>query len=403
MKKYVLLVKGIEDLTGAPRYVNNKCRYLKEHGWEVLVFWSYDVSPARLEHLIPFDKKEFIFHELQFFPCWFTKYKQQTVINNIAKRIGVADQIVIESNKLQLGAWGEMLAQRLNAKHINFVTTERIKIINKNTFDFCFAKMQKHEFFTISPEAVKFMFSNFIDLEHPEDYFWSASSGVEVEEYDFPDFDKLPQSDFTITSFGRTKGYFPYMLEELRLFISKHQDKSFNLFFLGDLNNIAEIQEKLQMNNVHLVIHPEAIEVIPLQIFTKSDVVIATAGCANIAARKGGKVLSMDVNRKVPLGLLKYTTMDSNTYSGKYENHLSLSEWLHTLLMDQTVFQKLVDPQVFHSFDYQMQFIIPPDGHYFDSSKVCENITKNDKLWMLLSKIGLFRLVDYMYFSKRKV
>ena len=54
MKKYVILCKGIEDLTGAPRYVNNKCRFLKEQGWDVSVFWSYDVSHAQLDHLIPF-------------------------------------------------------------------------------------------------------------------------------------------------------------------------------------------------------------------------------------------------------------------------------------------------------------------------------------------------------------
>ena len=402
MKKYVILCKGIEDLTGAPRYVNNKCRFLKEQGWEVFVFWSYDVSHAQLEHLIPFDKKEFIFHELLFFPCWFTKCRQKSVIAKIVKQIGEADQIVVESNKLQLGAWGEMLARKLKAKHINFVTTEKIKIHNKYTFDFCYAKLQRHEFFCINSAMAKHMFSNFISLEHPENYYWSASSGVEVKEYGFPAFDELPYADYTITSFGRTKSYFPYMLEELRSFITQHPDKTFNIFFLGDLKNIPEIQQKLKLGNVHLALHPEAIKVVPLQLFTKSDVVIATAGCASLAARKGGKVLSMDVNRHKPLGLLKYTTLDSNTYSGKYENNLSLSEWLQTLLIDRAVFQLMPQTGIPHSFDYQMQYATPPDGVYLDTSKVCERITKNDKLWMFLSKIGLFSLVDYLYFKKRR-
>ncbi len=389
-------------MTGAPRYVNNKCRYLKEHGWDVAVFWSYDVSPAQLEHLIPFDKKEYIVHELLFFPCWFTKRHQNKVVERIVCQIGQADQIVIESNKLQLGAWGEMIAKRINAKHINFVTTEKIKINNKATFDFCYAKLQRREFFTISSSAVKYLFSNYINLAHPEEYYWSASPGIEVKEYSFPDFDNLPHSDFTITSFGRTKGYFPYMLDELRDFSTRHPDKNINLFFLGDLSDIAEIKEKVGLGNVHLVLHSKSVDVLPLQVFTKSDVVVATAGCAIIAEKNGGKVLAMDVKRKHPLGLFGYTTWDSNTYSGNYENKMSLSEWLHTLLIEKTVFQKMRDDRVSHSFDYQMSFVASPDGCYFDSSKMREQITKNDNLWMFLSKLGLFRLVDYMYFYKRK-
>lgn len=401
-KKYVFLVKGIEDLTGAPRYVNNKCRYLKEQGWEVAVFWSYDISPVQLEHLIPFDKKEYIVHELLFFPCWFTKRQHNKVVERIIRQIGQAEQIVIESNKLQLGAWGEMLAEKLNAKHINFVTTEKIRIHNKATFDFCYAKLQRHEFFTINKAAVAHIFSIFVSIDHPENYYWSASAGVEVEEYPFPIFDSLPQADYTITSFGRRKGYFPYMLLELRLFITKHPNKKFNLFFLGDLNNETEIKESLKFDNVHLVLYPKAVKVVPKQIFTHSNVIIATAGCANIAARNGGKVISMDVNNNVPFGLLEYTTFDSNTYSGLYENHLSLSEWLQTLLIEKKEFQKIDYQRKPHSFDYQMQFITAPDGHYFDTSKVDGRITKNDKLWKLLIRFGLFWLVERMYFAKRK-
>ena len=399
MKKYVFLVKGIEDMSGAPRYVNNKCRYLKEQGWDVAVFWSYDISPAQLEYLIPFDKKEYIVHELLFFPCWFTKRQQNKVVERIIHQIGQAEQIVIESNKLQLGAWGEMIAQRLNAKHINFVTTEKIKIHNKATFDFCYAKLQRHEFFTINKAAVAHIFSKFVSIEHPGNYFWSASSGV--EEYPFPAFDSLPHADYTITSFGRRKGYFPYMLSEFRQFISLHSDKRFNVFFLGDLSDQNDIKESLALDNVHLVIYPEAVKVVPRQIFTQSDVIIATAGCANLASRIG-KVISMDVSNNVPLGLLQYTTFDSNTNSGRYENHFSLSEWLQTILIDKKEFQKMEKHGISHSFDYQMQYVTAPDGVYFDTSKVNEGITKNDKLWSLLIRTAQFWLVERLYFAKRK-
>ena len=400
MKKYVFLTRGIEGLSGNPRYVNNKCCWLEEHGWEVVVIWSYNVSKVNLRHIIRFDDKSYIFHELNFYPCWFTKQQRESIIKKILCRIGTAEQIVIESNKLQLGAWGEMIAERLNVKHINFVTTEHIKIHNRPTFDFCYAKLIRNEFFTINPSAVKHLFSNYTTLDHLENYYWSASQGVEIEEYDFASFDELPKADFTISHFGRTKGYFPYMLEELNHFISKHQEKSFNLFFLGDISNVEMIKETLPFSNVHVVYH-KAVNVIPLQMFTKSDVIIATAGCASLASKYGGKVISMNVNKNKPLGLMRYTTLDSNTDSGKYENHLSLSEWLTTLLIEKKEFTKMENDWVSHSFDYQMQFVTRPDGCYHDSSNVREKITKNDHLWILLIKIGLFRLVDYLYFSNR--
>lgn len=401
MKKYILLVKGIEDITGAPRYVNNKCRYLKKHGWEVLVFWSYNVSHAKLEHLIPFDNRDYIFHELQYYPCWFTKRQQVTIIEKIANRVGPADQYVVESNKIQLGAWGELLAQKLHAKHINFVTTEGVKLRNKDSFDFCYSKLQRKEFFNINIASVKRLFSGFIELEHPEDNYWSAMQNVECEEYPFPSFDNMSKSDYTIVSFGRSKGYFPYMLDELDCFVTNHPDKKFNIFFLGDLKETESINSKLSKNNVDLVLYPAAVTVVPRQIFTKSDVVVATAGCAYLAYENGGKVISMDISNHTPLGLLGYTTWDCNARSVRNKSELSLSEWLEALLIEKKQYAAIPNPEPIHDFDYQMQFITPPDGVYLDPSRVRERITRHDNLCVFLTKMGLFQVVDYWYFRKR--
>ena len=366
------------------------------------VFWSYDVSHAQLEHLIPFDRKEYVIHELQFYPCWFSKFRQKRVIERIVRQIGLAELYVVESNKLQLGAWGELLAQRLKAKHISFITTEKIKIQNKGTFDFFYTKLQRGEQFSINAPQAKNLFSNFIALEHPDNYYWSAMQGVEVEEYPFPEFDEMPKADYTISSFGRTKGYFPYMLDELESFVTTHRDKTFNVFFLGDLKETESIRIKLEKKNVHLVLFPQAVGVVPKQIFTKADVVIATAGCAYLAAENGGKVISMDVNKNVPLGLLGYTTNDSNTDSGKNVIHITLSEWLHILLIEKKEYPRISYSTPIHGFDYQMQFVTLSDGFYYDTSKVQERITRHDKIIKGLIKLGLFRLVDFLFFAKRK-
>ena len=401
MKKYVFLTFSITGLSGNPRYVNNKCRWLKQQGWDVMVFWHNDVKKVQLEHVLPFSGKGYIFHELGYYPSWFTKRKRDAIVKILAKRIGKADQIVIESNTLPLGAWGELLAEKLKAKHINFVTTEKVQIQNKDTFDFCYAKLKRNEFFTISESAVKQLFSKFTTIPNAKDYYWSAMMGVAVEEIPFPAFDNMPLADYVITHFGRTKGYFPYMIGEIKQFVTKYPEKKFNLFFLGQINNPASIEKEMEQANVNMVFHPE-VSIIPIQIFSKSDVVIGAAGCAWLSAKNGGKTLSMDVNNNQPLGLLQYTTLDTNTCSGKYANSRSLSEWLQTLLIDKAVFNRMDVSTELHDYDYHMQFVTKSDGVYIDSNKMMEEKTAHDKLWIAMSKMGLFKLVDSLFYAKRK-
>lgn len=401
MKKYIFLTFSITGFSGNPRYVNNKCRWLKQQGWDVMVFWHNDVKKVQLKHVLPFSDKEYIIHELGYYPYWFTKRKRDAIVNILAKRIGTADQIVIESNTLPLGAWGELLAEKLKAKHLNFVTTEKVQIQNKSTFDFCYAKLKRNEFFTISEAAVNQIYSKFISLPNPKDYYWDAMMGVEIEEIPFPVFDNMPQADYVITHFGRTKGYFSYMIGEIKQFVTKHPDKKFNLFFLGQVNNPASIEKEIQFPNVNIVFHPE-VSIVPIQIFSKSDVVIGAAGCAWISANNGGKTISMDVNNNKPLGLLRYTTLDGNTYSGKYENHRSLYEWLQVLLIDRASFTKIEVLDDVHAFDYQIKFVSEPDGNYIDSTKMIEEKTAHDKLWIAMSRMGLFKLVNWLFYAKRK-
>ncbi len=404
VKKYIFLVKGIDGLSGGPRYVNNKCRYLKAHGWDVQVIWTYKVVNVQLEHVKPFDNPIHIFHELQFYPCWFTKRQRNNIIDRIITVVGGGDHIVVESNKLQLGAWGELLAERLGAKHLCFVTTERLRIKNKPTFDFYYSKLKRNEFFTIHEAAVNYLFSGFVEIENPDRYFWSAMQEVDVEEYPFPVFDNMPKADYVITHFGRTKAYFNYMLDEINRFVDKNQQKTINLFFLGEVGDQCDIEKAVDQcgNRVRVFLHP-AVKVIPQQVFLKSDVIIATAGCAWVATNGGGKVVSMDVNRNVPLGLMGYTTFDCNTWSGLYEkeNNRSLSEWLQILLIENMSFQKLNTPDFVHDFDYQMRYVTKSDGYYLDSTNVQERITGSDKTLIAINKIGLFNLLDRIYFTKK--
>ena len=129
-KKYVILTRNFTGLSGNARYVNCKCKYLKEHGWDVVAIWNHNIGEVELEHVKPFVNN--VVRELHFYPSWFNRLTRKRVINKMADIIGTADDIVIESNKLQIAAWGEMLAKQLKAKHVVFVTTAKS---NEEAFD----------------------------------------------------------------------------------------------------------------------------------------------------------------------------------------------------------------------------------------------------------------------------
>ena len=402
MKKYVFITQSISGVTGNQRYVNNKCKLLRENGWEVIVLWNYNISPVELEHVKCFDNKKYIHHELKFYPSWFSTRGRRKVVDRLASIIGRAEQIVIESNKLELGAWGELLAKKLRCKHINFVTTEGLSICNKATFDYCYAKLLKNEFFNINTASVTRFFSNFVTIEHPEKYYLGENYpvSVEVKEYPFPAFDDMPQADYTITHFGRYKKYVPNLILELNQFAFNHPDKQINLFLIGDAQLQNSFETSFNQPNVNVSFHSEVITV-PKQIFEKSDVIIATAGCASLAAEYMPNVIAMDIKTLEPLGLLKRTTLDTNASSGQFHNNKSVVQWLESLLVEKEVYPLLKTQRISHGFNYQMQLVEKCDYQYIDTTKVKEGMTQHDGLYEFLVKIGLFHVVEYFYFKKR--
>lgn len=402
MRAYLILTRSITGLSGNPRYVNNKCKLLKESGWKPIVIWNYNSGEIELEHVKSFRNN--VLHELQFFPCWYSKRVQDGILNQMMDIVGCVDELVIESNKLQLAAWGELFAKKYKIKHVIFITSEGVVLRNKASFDFFYSKLRKGEFFAINEGSVRNLFKNFTDIENPRNYCWSASPGVEVQDIPFLAFEKLPPSDYTISHFGRYKSYFPKMLEEIKQFVSQYQDKSFNLFFLGDVSDLSCYLKDFFMglHNVRVFVHPPLL-IIPKCFFEKSHIVIATAGCASIARFNNAKVISMDVKTFKPLGLLGYTTLDTNADSLRYNNKLSLSEWLYSVLIKKDSYQEIMSNQSRCYFDSQMKYFDNKDDVYIDCENVDEPITKYDRILKIISKAGWYKVVNFMYYRKRGI
>ena len=94
----------------------------------------------------------------------------------------------------------------------------------------------------------------------------------------------------------------------------------------------------------------------------------------------------MDVNTNEPLGLYKHTTLDTNTFSGKYKNDRSIFQWLESILIKRDKYPLLDDQRVVHSFDYQIKAVDQCDYQYIDSTKVEEPMTRHDRLYAFGSR-----------------
>ena len=113
--KFVFLTFTMEGVTGGPSYINNKVKWLKEQGWEVIVFDHYGSlnvkSKIVLENLKPYCTNRFL--ELFFPPKYFSKKQRERIINMLVETIGKSDDYVIETNTPRMALWGELLAKKL--------------------------------------------------------------------------------------------------------------------------------------------------------------------------------------------------------------------------------------------------------------------------------------------------
>ena len=313
--KYVFLTFSMGGLSGSPSYVSNKVKWLNERGIETVVFDHYGSlnmgKEIALENLLPYNGNRLL--ELFFPPGYFSKKQRKHILERLIATIGASDDYVVESNSTRLALWGEMLAEKLHAKHLVLNIGEQVFIHNDGEFRFLEYKLTRQELFGIKPKAIQSLFRWYKEIsdEDAKELYFSASMGVTPEDVPMHELDDLPEAKYKILSFGRYKPYFINMIKGVVDFAHNHQNERINFLFMGEVVLPKEVEALLGKENNLYVKYIPAQRPIPKVVFDCSDVVIATAGCANISYKAGAKTISMNVNSCLPLGVMGYTTVDS--------------------------------------------------------------------------------------------
>lgn len=383
--KYVILTYQMAGFTGAPSYINNKVRWLKERGVDTVVFDNYGGlfinKEIVLEYLLPYKNNRML--ELFFPPSYFTKRQRTRIIERLLMTVGDAEDCVVESNSPRLALWGELLAERLGAKHLILNVGEQHSIHNNEEFGFLDFKLNRHELFTIKPQTIINMFKGYrtISDDEAQNAFFAASMGVKAEDVPMTELDDLPEAKYIILSFGRYKPYFDNMVKGVVDFSEKHSEDSVNFLIMGDVALPPQTEKMLESAPNLFVKFIPSKRPVPKAVFDYSDVVIATAGCANLSYKTGAKTISMDVNTCLPLGVMGYTTIDSVYSSNKEQPHYDVCNLLEDVLVHRL-------------FDGEQRMIKKCSGKGFDFQ--WELINNDRKYWPSVDKIvmdkGLRRL-----------
>ena len=361
--KYVILTYQMAGFTGAPSYINNKVKWLKERGVDTVVFDNYGGlfinKEIVLEYLLPYKNNRML--ELFFPPSYFTKRQRTRIIERLLMAVGDAEDCVVESNSPRLALWGELLAERLGAKHLILNVGEQLSIHNNEEFGFLDFKLNRHELFTIKPQTIINMFKGYrtISDDEAQNAFFAASMGVKAEDVPMPELDDLPEAKYIILSFGRYKTYFENMVKGVVEFSEKHSEDSVNFLIMGDVALPPQTEKMLESAPNLFVKFIPSKRPVPKAVFDYSDVVIATSGCANLSYKTGAKTISMDVNTCLPLGVMGYTTIDSVYSSNKEQPHYDVCNLLEDVLVHRLFDgeQKMIKKGSGKGFDFQWELI----------------------------------------------
>jgi len=332
MKTYIIFTPEITNMGGAQMYTANKVQFLKKKGWNVQVFFPKRKGDVLIPELKEFENNLIL--ELGIELRFMTRSMKKSAFQRIECFCKDSDEIVVESQIINHSFLVEEIAAYLGARHIINTLDERIPICFKKQNVFFEYKLRRWEFQNAGERRLKQVFGNdykqeFLAFKNNMVYNCSNVVSEDSQELTFSD------SDSTILSIGRLdKPYIIPMTEEIKLFATKHADKSMNVIYVGgsftgeEEGKIKSILESV--NNVNLYMLGYTFPV-PFNVISIADVAIACANSVNVTADKDVPTIVADINDSMAIGVYGYDT--ENKFARVLEPKIAISKLLEAVLI----------------------------------------------------------------------
>lgn len=327
-KLYIFFVRSIVNIGGAEIYTRNKFIDLKKRGYDVLVF-STKRGCCYIEELNQFNG--LIFQELANDPFLYTEKQRNKISDSILKKIGdvsVYEEIMIESQTVQLSVWGEIFAKQINASNFCFFSDDRFAQLFPSTADFLKYKLKRKELVGIAPQSLDLLFKGNYDIQEHEKYnlrFYCSNSIEECNDFKL-NIPNIENYDIIIGSITRLeKVCTPFIMDNMLEFAKENKDKKILFIFIGGSSKkkLEKFYKKKMSKQKNLdFILTGTMYPIPLKLVKHVDLFIGVSGAAGATTREGIPTLVVELESGEPLGILKYNT-NSSQYKDENCNYQS--------------------------------------------------------------------------------
>lgn len=315
-----------------------------------------------------------------------------------SKCSGEYSEIIIESHTDYFAEWGELLAEKLNAKNICYLLDEQLELYGAK--EFLYFKYRRNEVAGITDSSVERLFAGYAPLIKENNHKLSASHSSQAEEYYWDAIEKIQRCDWNIGYVGRSKQYVDNITKNIAIFADRYPDKTINVIILGEILDLRILEDKKNVICTKLGFKFP----IPKSFFRKLDVAIAGAGSATLCCREHVPTIVADAGTTNAAGILGYT-VSSSIFNP--ESDRTYCEWLEDILVDKKL-EKMKQiyemPKIDVNKVYQehMEFIYKSEQshEYFDFiAHPQKNYTFEDKIKYFLK--GTFPGLYKAYKLKR--
>lgn len=295
-QSYIFVAETIYGIGGSQRYILDKSRWLIRQGWDVhFVFSSLG------EEILDFScVTAYHFPLLMCRPAFVPKDIVNKLIGRLKANLLAGDRVVVESSSYDYAFWGELVAERLGAKHMVFDLDEVPPKLSEDEVGFFRFKLERGELACITTSCLGRVFPEMSE-EELRRYILVAYMGDVVEDIPF-DVGILPEADYRIGLVSRLdKAFVSDAFCEVARFCRENPELRINFVVVGDTDNDAlrrslfvEVEriENLAVTKLGFMAP------IPRKLVESFDIAVAKAGCAWVCARAGvpTAVYSMDTD-----------------------------------------------------------------------------------------------------------
>jgi len=399
LKKYIFLTVDIHPIGGIQNYIAGKAKYLKKQGWDVVIFFGgYPTGTCLMPTLNEYIDGGIL--ELIKQPGEWTKHIRELTLSKMKELIQYDKdnkvKIVIESHDDVLALWGELLAEKIHAKHMCFICNEKFRGPKKHYAEhFCFFdfKHSRKELLGIHKESLEQLFEGYKEVKPEERYSFVAANEGPVQDVENKAVESLTRSDWNICYIGRVeKLYVPKIIQDISIFAQKYTEKTIQFLVVGKADSCKKLlQEKLGcLQNVKISLLGDLIP-IPRSLFQLTDVVIAGSGCADCAARENVPTIVADADNGMANGLLGYTTHNI-LYCENKDNQIN-----YDVALEQVLVEKIQE-----YLEFYLEDKLPASEYY---KKQIEFIKQSEKelvyYKLLKDKVSMNHIKVFKYYMNR--